>query len=238
MFIAKRQNVSSKNLRLFPTVTNKRIPMNRILLALVCVLVTTCFASRIGLAQDRPAVAVSADATRPLKAGDAVPEVMVKKQGRESVPLKQVYRERPIVLVFFRGGWCPICTRHTQELIKIHPQVKELGAELVGISPDSPDSTRQNVAKNSIPFMILSDADASASTAFGLAFQVDQATVSRYKGFGINLEKASGFSHHTLPIPAVFIVDRSGNIVYVHSNPDYRDRLDPKTILTELEKLK
>jgi peroxiredoxin len=141
-------------------------------------------------------------------------------------------------LVFFRGGWCPICTRHTQQLIKIYPEVKEMGAELVGISPDDTEHSKDNIAKSSIPFPIFSDADVAAAKAFGLAFRVDDATVLLYKGFGIDLEKASGFDHHALPIPAVYIVDQSGEIAFAHSNPDYHERLDTDRILSELKKLR
>ena len=148
------------------------------------------------------------------------------------------HRDGPLVLVFFRGGWCPICTKHTGALIKVHPQVKELGAQLVGVSPDNKESSKDNVTKNAIPFPILSDADVAAAKAFGLAFRVDDETVKKYQGFGIDLEKASGQKHHALPVPAVFIVDKSGKIAFAHSDPDYRQRLDVERIVSELKKLR
>lgn len=87
-------------------------------------------------------------------------------------------------------------------------------------------------------FPILSDSDVSVARSFGLAFRVDDATVKKYKGFGIDLEKASGKSHQTLPIPAVCIVDKSGKIVFAHSDPDDRQRLNTSTIIDELKKMK
>src|SRR6056297_2221302 len=127
----------------------------------------------IGSAQQIDGVARSADATMPLRAGDEAPEVSVTDIDGETVPLKSLYQDKPLVLVFFRGGWCPICTRHTGELIKVYPQIKSLGAGLIGVSPDSTASSRENVAKNEIPFPIFSDADVEAARGFGLAFQVD-----------------------------------------------------------------
>lgn len=109
---------------------------------------------------------------------------------------------------------------------------------MVGISPDTPENSKANRAENAIPFPILSDPDVAAAKAFGLAFRVDDETLQRYKGFGIDLEKASGAQHHALPVPAVYVVDKSGKILFAHSNPDYRERLDTKTIISELEKLK
>jgi peroxiredoxin len=142
--------------------------MIRITHLLTGILVTVCLSSQSILAQDRAPIADAAEATQPLTSGETIPEVSVKGVNGEPIPLKSLHQDKPVVLVFFRGGWCPICTRHTQGLIKIYPQIKEMGAELVGISPDSPESSRQNAAKHTIPFPVLSDADVSASTAFGL----------------------------------------------------------------------
>lgn len=204
--------------------------------SLVAVVATACLAT-LAVAADTP-VAKDAKETKPLAAGADVPDVTLKDVDGEAVPIASLYKKGPVVLVFFRGGWCPICTRHTGALIKAHPQIKELGAELVGISPDNTESSQANVAKNSIPFPILSDSDVAAAKAFGLAFRVDDETLKKYKGFGIDLEKASGQQHHALPVPAVFIVDKTGKIAFAHSDPDYRQRLDTERIVSELKKLK
>jgi peroxiredoxin len=188
-------------------------------------------------ADDKP-IAAAPEKTAPLKVGEKAPELKLKNATGDEVLLASLHEKQPVVLVFFRGGWCPICSRHTAELIKAYPEIKDLGAEMVGISPDSVESSQANVEKNKIGFPILSDADVSAAKAFGLAFKVDDATVTKYKGFGIDLEKASGQPHHALPIPAVYIVDKTGQIVFAHSNPDYRQRLDAQTIVEELKKVK
>lgn len=196
----------------------------------VCVSLSAASAQEAKIAND-------AKSTRPLKVGQPAPEVSFQDITGKPVSLASLHAKQPIVLVFFRGGWCPFCTKHTQELIKAYPRIKELGAELYGVSPDNPESSKTNVDKNTIPFSILSDADVTAISAFGLAFEVDKDTLKRYAGFGIDLEKASGKTHHALPVPAVYIIDRSGKLAFAHSNPDYRQRLDTKTIITELEKL-
>ena len=188
-------------------------------------------------ADDKP-IAAAPDNTSPLKVGEQVPELTLKTASGDEVLLASFYEKQPVVLVFFRGGWCPICSRHTADLIKVYPEIKELGAEMIAISPDSVDSSKANVEKNKIGFPILSDADVSAAKAFGLAFKVDDATITKYKGFGIDLEKASGQQHHALPVPAVYIVDKTGKIVFAHSNPDYRQRLEGKIIIAELRKIK
>jgi peroxiredoxin len=187
---------------------------------------------------EQPAIAENATSTQPLRVGASIPSLTLKNSRGESVSLASLHQNGPLVLVFFRGGWCPYCTRHTAELVKLYPHVRELGAELVGISPDDVKHAQDNITKNSIPFPILSDADVAAAKAFGLAFQVDDETLKRYTGFGIDLERASGLRHHALPVPAVFIVDKSGKIVFAHSDPDYRKRLEPSRIVGELSKSK
>jgi len=182
-------------------------------------------------------IAGSAEAAKPLKAGETAPPVSLRDGTGKVVPLSQFYRKKPLVVVFFRGGWCPICTRHTQELSKAYSKLKEQGVELIGISPDSTENSKKNVDDNLIPFPILSDSKVAATQAFGLAFKVDDTTVKRYKELGLDLELASGQQHHALPVPAVFIVNTDGKIVYAHSNPDYGKRLSIKNIFKAIEAL-
>ena len=197
-------------------------------------LVATCISSVV--AEDRP-VAANAKEVSPLKAGDVLPDVSVKDAAGKTVKLNAFHTEGPLVIVFFRGSWCPICSKHFQDLIKAHPEITKHGAKIVAISPDSVENTKGNTEKLKIPFPLLSDSDLAAAKAFGLAFKVDDATISKYKGFGIDLVKASGFDHHALPVPAVYIVDKSGKVKFSHSNPDYTKRLDVETILSELKKI-
>ncbi len=205
--------------------------MFRILLS-AC-LVVTFIASVV--AEDHP-VAASAKDVMPLKVGDKLPDVSVQDAAGESVKLSGYHAEGPLVIVFYRGSWCPICTKHFQELIKAHPEITKLGAKIIAISPDSVQNTKGNADKLKIPFPLLSDSELVATKTFGLAFTVDDATITKYKGFGIDLKKASGHDHHALPVPAVYIVDKSGKITFAHSNPDYKKRLDIETILAELKK--
>lgn len=186
-------------------------------------------------AQERP-IAAQPTATKPLEKGQKIPEVTLKGLDGKDVSLASLHQEKPLVIVFFRGGWCPICTKHTQQLIKVYPELKEKGFEMIGVSPDSVESTKANIDKSSIPFSLYSDSELNATSGFGLAFKVDDATVTKYKGFGIDLEKASGQTHHALPIPAIYVVSKEGVVTFAHSNPDYRQRLDAKDLLNEIGK--
>lgn len=202
---------------------------------LLTFLLATVFAASIHAEENK--IASSAKETTPIKTGDQLPDVSVVDANGEAVKLSSLHEKGPVVIVFFRGSWCPICTQHFQDLIKTHPEIAKTGATLVAISPDTAENTQANTTKLQTPFPLLSDSDLSATKAFGLAFQVDDATLVKYKGFGIDLEKASGKNHHSLPVPAVYIVDKSGKIVFAHSDPDYTKRLDAAKIVTELKKL-
>ncbi|MCA9105836.1 MAG: redoxin domain-containing protein [Planctomycetales bacterium] len=196
------------------------------------------FASAVAIAQEPESlVAEAAGDTRPLEVGAEAPDVELTRPDGTAVRLADLHAERPLVIVFFRGSWCPFCNRHTQALARVYPGIKEAGAELIAVSPDNLTNTRDNVEKNEIPFPVYSDSSVAATKAFGLAFRVDDQTIERYRGFGIDLERASGYDHHALPVPAVFIIDTDGKIAFAHSDPNYRVRLDAEKILEQVKEL-
>lgn len=201
------------------------------IIAACCVLSLSPFT----IGQERP-IASEPTATKPLEKGQKAPEVTFKGLDGKNVSLASLHKEKPLVIIFFRGGWCPICTKHTQQLIKVYPELKEKGFEMIGVSPDSVESTKANIDKNSVPFLLYSDSELSATSGFGLAFKVDDATFTKYKGFGLDLEKASGQTHHALPIPAIYVVSKEGVVTFAHSNPDYRKRLDTNELMNEIRK--
>ena len=91
---------------------------------------------------------------------------------------------------------------------------------------------KKTITKNSLNYRVLSDSKMELSQAFGLAFRVDDATIERYKGFGIDLEKSSGEAHHLLPVPAVYVLNTDGKVEFQYVNPDYRIRIE-ETVLLE-----
>lgn len=211
--------------------------MNRYLTASLALISTALCTASIAWS-DEPVIAPEAKAAAPLETGASIPDVTVHDAEGEKISLHSLVKDGPTVIVFFRGSWCPICTRHFQDLMKIHPEVVKRGARMIAISPDTVANSAANTKKLKTPFPLYSDSDVAAASAFGLAFRVDDATITKYKGFGIDLEKASGHDHHALPVPAVYIVDEAGKILYAHSNPDYTKRLDGATILEELNKVR
>lgn len=169
--------------------------------------------------------------TTALKVGEAIPDVKLRTEDDKEVSLRRLVSEKPTILIFYRGGWCPFCNRHLQALAGIEDNLNKAGAQLLAISMDQPSKLKTTPDREKLPYRLLSDSDAAAAKAFGIAFEVDDATVEKYKGYGINLDTASGRDHHILPHPAVFVADTSGKVRFAHVNPDYKARLEPKKIL-------
>jgi peroxiredoxin len=185
------------------------------------------------------AAAVPDDATKvvPLRVGATMPTVTVRNPDGSDRVLSPQALAKPAILIFYRGGWCPYCNAHLGALKGIEPALLELGYELVFLSADRPELLYSSLEEPDLAFTILSDARMHAARAFGVAFRVDDATVAKYKGYDIDLEAASGETHHELPVPSVFVVDRRGVIRYVYANADYRVRIDPQALLAEARRV-
>ncbi len=173
----------------------------------------------------------------PLTVGTTIPAVTVRNPDGSERTFGPRTLAKPTVLIFYRGGWCPYCNAHLGELKTAEPTLLELGYDLVFMSADQPDLLYSSLKEPDIHYTLLSDARMSAARAYGVAFRVDDATVAKYKGYGIDLEAASGETHHELPVPAVFIIDRKGVIRFVYANPDYKVRLSSNALLAEARRL-
>jgi peroxiredoxin len=113
----------------------------------------------------------------------------------------------------------------------VEAPLRELGIRLIAISPDHPANLRASQQKHELGYTLLSDRHMRAARAFGIAWQVSAAEVAQLAEYGIDLEAASGETHHVLPVPSVFLVDAAGRIRWVYSNPDYKIRPDNVAIL-------
>ncbi len=173
----------------------------------------------------------SAEDTHPLGVGQVVPDVTIKSADGAGMSLRKQMRAKPTVLIFYRGGWCPYCSAHLGELQKVEGELIALGYQILAISADEPKALRPTSEKMKLRYTLLSDEDMEASAAFGLAFRVSAETLAKYKEFGIELT-AKHDGRYWLPVPAVYIADRDGKIVFAHADPNYRKRLPAADLLT------
>jgi peroxiredoxin len=171
-------------------------------------------------------VAVSAKDVVPLRAGDHLPRLTLKAVDGTPYDLNAAVARKPTVLLFYRGGWCHYCLRQLSGMEGITDDLAAAGYQLIALSPDKPEQASKTAAEDQLTFTLLSDSDAAAIRAFGLAFMAAPAQ------FDI-LEQYSGEAHHAIPVPAVYILRTDGTIKFASFNPDFKVRLAPSKVLEQ-----
>ena len=175
--------------------------------------------------------AASPEQVRPVLLASQMPDVAMTTLAGKPTTLKAIAAGKPVILVFYRGGWCPFCNLQLSDLRLIQKQTDALGYQMIGVSPDSPAELNRTLDKQQLKYTLLSDSKANAMRAFGIGYRLDAATIEKYKGYGIDLEKSSGEKHHALPVPSVFIADADGIIQFSYVNPDYKARVPSSVVL-------
>ena len=136
----------------------------------------------------------------------------------------------PVLIIFYRGGWCPYCNTHLKDLRQVEPQIRALGYQILFLSTDRPELLYSSLQEK-VTYHILSDASMQAARAFGVAYRLDANTLKNLQTYGIDLEGTQGTTNHELPVPSVFIVDRGGIVRFRHCTADYKVRLDAASVL-------
>ena len=179
----------------------------------------------------RDDIHASAEDVQPLLVGMQAPVFTVRDVNNDIFRYEPAKQVKPVVLTFFRGGWCPYCNLHLSELRLAEEQLMDMGFDIWFISIDKPELLLESLDDPGIGYTIYSDSSLSATRAFGLAFRVDDELNEKYLGYGIDLERASGEDHHVLPAPATYIIGVDGVINFAYINPDYKVRLHPDVLL-------
>lgn len=182
-------------------------------------------------------IAETAEDIQPLVAGDPAPRFVVRSVDGGSYDFDPAKLEKPVVILVFRGGWCPYCNIYLSDMRHVIPQIRSMGIDVVFLSGDRPELLYESLemqAKEDIAgldYTILSDADAQASIALGIAFKANQRTIDYVKKKGDGYQASSMERHGILPVPAVFVIDRDGEIAFSHINPNYKVRLPADELL-------
>ena len=174
---------------------------------------------------------------RPLLIGQAIPNTSLKDVDGKVVLLADLIRNKPALVIFYRGSWCPYCNVHLGELAKLEPKLLELGFQIIAISPDQPAFLKESIDKNELKYTVLSDSNVEAAKGFGLAYTVDAKMLEKLAEYDIDLEKHAGADHHVLPVPAAFLVSQNGRIEFSHVAPDYTTRVNTDVILTAAHRM-
>ena len=179
----------------------------------------------------------SGAAGRALKAGEKAPAFVLKDANGETVSLSKLLAEGPLIASFYRGVWCPYCNMELQALQEALPTFRELGAQLVAISPQNAVNSRKSIRNNGLDFPILSDPGNETAAAFGLRFALPDYLIDLYKNLKNDLPAFNGDMSWTLPMPGRFVIGQDGIIRYAEVNPDYTHRPEPSSMLPALRKV-
>jgi peroxiredoxin len=170
-----------------------------------------------------------------LKAGDQAPPIVLANAKGNSVDIKSLLGRGPVILTFYRGGWCPYCNLELRAFQNILPEIKAAGASLVAISPEKPDDTLSTAEKNALDFEVLSDVGQKVGRAFGLVYTFSEELKWAYREFGLDIPGKNGAEEWALPISATYVIGRDGRIIYAYTDADYRDRAEPAEVLKALK---
>lgn len=158
----------------------------------------------------------------------------VDQYGSE-IRLKDVLKDSLVVLIFYRGQWCPYCNRQLKKLEDSLQLIKDKGARLIAVSPEKPASISKTVEKTKASYSLLHDKEMRIMKSYGVSFEVDEKTVSRYKNAEIDLAETNGQKDKIyLPVPAVYIISKEGTIIYRYFNSDYKKRPSVQEIIDNL----
>jgi peroxiredoxin len=167
-----------------------------------------------------------------LKAGDRAPAIVLRNARGQTVDVETLLEKGPVVLTFYRGGWCPYCNLELRAYQRVLPDIRAAGASLVAISPEKPDNTLSTAEKNSLTFEVLSDIGQKVGRAFRLVYEFSDELKTAYRDFGLDIPAKNGvYTEWALPISATYVIDRDGLILYAYNDADYRDRADPSEVL-------
>jgi peroxiredoxin len=182
-------------------------------------------------------LAASGQAENALSAGERAPLFDLADATGGRVRLAERLAAGPVVLVFYRGAWCPYCNLTLRALQKIEKEITARGARLVAINPQSPDDSLSLAGKHQLTFDVLSDPGCETAKRYGLAYEPSEELIEVYRRIGLDLERANADGGRLLPIPATYVIAADGVIAWSQADADYTRRAEPADILAALDLL-
>ena len=171
-----------------------------------------------------------------LKVGDYVKDFTLPNSLGKNVSLSEALDKNEFVIInFYRGAWCPYCNLELKALQAKKEEFKNLGAELIAISPQTPDSSLTTKEKNELEFEVLSDNNNIIAKEFGLVFSLAQELRPIYKSFGIDIPFSNKEDSYELPMPATYIISKNKEIVFSFVDEDYTKRCEPQDIIDAIK---
>ncbi len=169
-----------------------------------------------------------------LSVNDIAPSFISIDQNGKTIALKELLKKGSVVIVFYRGEWCPYCNKQLMELQDSMALITKTGATIIAISPERQENINKTIQKTKASYSVLSDDSLKTMNAYKVAFELDSKTTERYKGYGVNLTERNGTNGNNLPVPAVYIVNKEGKITYRYFDPNFKNRVSVAEIVKHL----
>lgn len=178
----------------------------------------------------------SVEEAKGLSVGAKVKNFTTSDQNDSLFKLYKNLEKGPVVLLFYRGQWCPVCNKHLSRLEDNLQLIYDKGAKVIAVSPEKSEFLKMTAEKTSTSLTLLFDKEYKISEAFDVVYQPDEKMRHGYNTrLNANLKKVHSDDSQRLPVPATFIIDQHGKIVWRHFNHDYKKRASAKQILEALD---
>lgn len=171
------------------------------------------------------------------KVADTLPAFALPNQNGDEVTLAALLAKGPVVVTFYRGGWCPYCNLELKAYQDQLANIKAQNATLVAITPELPDASLSTAEKNALEFEVLSDVNSEYAKSLGLVFSLPEELRPIYLSFGIDVEKHNGEGQFDLPLAATFVIAQDGTVASAFVDADYTARQEPAEIVEALKAL-
>ena len=179
------------------------------------------------------ALARSGIAVSGLREGTLAPDFTLPDVHGRAVTLSALLGQGPVVLTFYRGEWCPYCNLQLRAYEAILPQIRELGASLVAVSPQTPDYSLTTTEQKGLTFPVLSDAGNEVAHRYGLVYSVSE----KLRAVSPDLSAYNGDDSWELPMPGTFVIAPDGTVRVAFFDADWTRRLEPAALLDALRAL-
>jgi peroxiredoxin len=170
--------------------------------------------------------------------GDTLKDFSLTNHRNEIIRLIDLRKQGPVVITFYRGGWCPYCNLELRAYQQILPQIKAAGASLIAITPEVPDESLTTSERHALEFEVLTDKNSDYAREIGIVFTVNEKVRPIYESFGIDLEKHNGREQFDIPLAATYLINSNGIIVFAVVEADYTIRAEPADVVKVLQSLK
>lgn len=183
-------------------------------------------------------IAASGVVERAPKVGETVKMFELPDSSGQSVRLADLLARGPVVLTWYRGGWCPYCNISLRGLLQALPKIREQGATLVAVTPELPDMAADTVKRNELTFAVLTDKGNEVARQYHVVYRVPQTVSAAMKAFKIDLAKRNGDASDELPLGVTYVLDPKGVVRWAFVDADYRKRAEPADVVEALRALK